>query len=269
MDKQISGKTIAGIIDAQTKQLSSQAKKLIIIKATDEPSTVVWIKQKMTKAAELGLTCEVIEFPNNALTNQVIDAIVEKNNDESVGGILVQLPLYQQLEAEEIINAVDPTKDVDGLTALNQGYLATNPRIIPATVAAILEIIKYKEIDLTGKHVVIVNHSTLIGRPLAQLLLNQNATVTICHKFTQDLGKLTAQADILVTAAGKEGLINYEMIKAGSLVIDVSTIKTADGLKGDVIVNDEFLAKVGSFTPVPGGVGPVTVACLFNSLVKN
>jgi methylenetetrahydrofolate dehydrogenase (NADP+) / methenyltetrahydrofolate cyclohydrolase len=278
MEKKISGKAIAQIID---KQIPTGLGKLVILMASPDPATLVWTKQKQEKAAALGIHAELINYAPAVQTAAILEKIAELNHDHSIAGILVQLPLYPHLEPDRlaIINAVNPAKDIDGLTAVNQGKLAQGlDTFLPATVAAILEIIKYAELeesyqpeanlDLAGKHAVIISHSILIGRPLTQTLLNHNATVTICHEYTKDLAAFTSQADILITATGKVGLIDHKMVKTGILVIDVSTVKTEVGLKGDVVVDEEFIAKVKHYTPVPGGVGPLTTSCLMANLAK-
>lgn len=280
MQQKIDGKLLAVQIDDFTRSHATELGKLTIINASPDPATEIWTKRKLEKAESLGIACEIVKRDADVSANLLIELIEQFNADSKIGGILVQLPLFSHLEPNrmEILNAINPDKDVDGLTAVNQGKLmADMPALLPATVAGVLEIIRYtelaekyvpfSEINLAGKEVVIINHSILIGRPLSQALLNYGATVTICHEHTIDLKKHTEQADILITATGQVGLIDHSFVKAGAVVIDVSTIPTDAGLKGDVNIDDEFLAKVKAYTPVPGGVGPMTTSCLMANMV--
>jgi methylenetetrahydrofolate dehydrogenase (NADP+)/methenyltetrahydrofolate cyclohydrolase len=277
----IDGKLLANKInDYTSKLLATTAAKLVILMLSDDVPSQTWVERKQTKAAELGIETEVIKFDKSVTTEQVLTKIAELNASNT-NGILVQLPLYPHLEADRsrIVQAVDPHKDVDGLHPLNQGLLAAKQvGLIPATVLAVVEainsvensglFIETNQLNLKGKHVVIVNDSILIGRPLMQLMLNLGATVSVCHEFTSDLKSYTLQADILVSATGIVGLITPEFIKPGAIVVDITTKKTDSGLKGDVVFTPELIQQLTAYTPVPGGIGPLTVSLLMFNVAK-
>lgn len=271
--KLIEGNKIAAQIYEQLKAVLTKTNRsptLVIILANNEEASKTYVKLKQKRAEELGIDVKLINLNATTSKEKLTDQIKELNMDSSVDGILLQLPLYEHLEKcrTEIVNLVDPEKDVDGLTVISQGKLSQGLRTnIPATVSAIMECLNYTKVDITGKHVLIVNHSDLIGKPLTSVLLNKNATVTTTNEHNKNLGNITKQADILITATGQVGLITADMVKENAVVIDVTSLKTRDGVKGDVARTAELDSKVSWLTPVPGGVGPVTIACLLRNLV--
>ena len=283
-NKIIPGKLISKHIYEQIRlnlESSASKPKLAIVMLSDDQASDNWIAKKHSIAKELGMESEIHRFDANTTVSDAVNFIADLNTDPRVTGILIQLPLYTHLEAarETILNSVDPRKDVDGLNPTNQGLLAFGYEpLISATAMACYEAISYSLasdqyqpgslIDLSKKHIVIVNHSVLVGRPLAQLLLNSNATVTICHEHTKEIRTITSQADILVTATGQIGLITADHIKENSTVIDVTSIPTEGGFKGDAVIDDKFEEKVNMYTPVPGGIGPITIACLMRNLAN-
>ena len=197
-----------------------------------------------------------------------MENISNLNNDKNVHGILIQLPLPAHLSQTKLINAIDSRKDVEGLHPYNIGKtLNGDEYIVPITPLSVLTILEHEKTELKGKNVVIINHSNHVGKPLAALMLNRNATVTICHVFTKDLKKHTMTADVLISATGINKLINSDFIKNGATIIDVGIINTKDGICGDVDYKSTII-KAGKITPVPGGVGPVTVACSLINMIK-
>jgi methylenetetrahydrofolate dehydrogenase (NADP+)/methenyltetrahydrofolate cyclohydrolase len=212
-------------------------------------------------SAHHGLAAETSEA-------ELLDLVGALGDDDGVDGILVQLPLPDQIDSVAIVNALDPDKDVDGLTPISAGRLArSEPGLVPCTPQGIMELLASAGVDPAGKEAVIVGRSNLVGRPVFSLLLGANATVTICHSRTRDLGEVCRRAEILIAAAGKPKLIGGDMIRPGATVIDVGTNRTDDGLVGDV----DFEAAVeaaGAITPVPGGVGPMTIAMLLSNTVE-
>jgi methylenetetrahydrofolate dehydrogenase (NADP+)/methenyltetrahydrofolate cyclohydrolase len=198
----------------------------------------------------------------------LLDLVEELNADEAIDGILVQLPLPDGLDADAVINALSPAKDVDGLTPTSAGHLARNePGLVPCTPSGVMELLRHAGVDPEGKEAVIVGRSNLVGKPLYSLLLGANATVTTCHSRTPDLGEVCRRGEILVAAAGRPGLVTADMVQPGATVIDVGTNRTEDGLVGDVDF-DGVKEVAGAITPVPGGVGPMTIAMLLDNTVK-
>ncbi len=248
---------------------------LHIIVATHDQSAHKYSQLKMKKAASLGLTAQIHEFGEESSATQIrehIEAIVMASK---LNGVMVQLPLFPHLEPHqtEILNAIPASQDVDGIGATNLGLTAQNSEraIWPATVAAVWECMLMNVAGhiqhLKGKHAVIINHSNVVGKPLAQVLLAHEMTVTICHEYTIDLAKYTTDADYLITATGQIDLLNHTHIKPEAVVIDVTSISTPRGVYGDVQISNQLDNKISARTPVPGGVGPVTVACLMRNLV--
>jgi methylenetetrahydrofolate dehydrogenase (NADP+) / methenyltetrahydrofolate cyclohydrolase len=227
------------------------------------------VRNKARACEETGVRSEIHEFPEGASESTLLECIARLNADRTVHGILVQLPLPQHLDENRILAAVSPAKDVDGFHAVNLGALLQGrPGFVPGTPAGVMRLLEHAGIDLAGKNATIVGRSTIVGKPLALLLLQNDATVTICHSRTADLAALTRQADILVAAVGRAKLITADMVKPGACVIDVGINRMADGkLAGDV----DFAAVkeiAGSITPVPGGVGPMTVAMMIVNVVR-
>jgi methylenetetrahydrofolate dehydrogenase (NADP+)/methenyltetrahydrofolate cyclohydrolase len=235
----------------------------------DDPASRVYVRNKMRACEETGVRSELHQFPGDAPEHAVLERIAALNADHRVHGILVQLPLPRQVSAERALAAVAPEKDVDGFGAQSLGALvAGRPGFVPCTPSGVMRLLEHAGVPLAGRHAVIVGRSTIVGKPMALLLLQRDATVTICHSKTMDLAAMVRQADIVVAAAGKARMIGAAMLKPGACVIDVGVNRLADGtLAGDV----DFVAAreiAGWITPVPGGVGPMTVAMLLENTVR-
>lgn len=242
--------------------------KLVVIQVGNNEASNVYIKQKIKCADAIGAICVHEKLDENITTSELINLINSLNQDESVNGMIVQLPLPKHIDEYAVLNTIIPSKDVDGLTEINAGKLAcSKPGLISCTPNGVIKLLKYYNIEIEGKKVVIVGRSNLVGKPLINLFLMENATVTCCHSKTIDLKHFTLDADILVVAVGKPKLINADMVKEGAVVIDVGINRLETGLCGDV--DFENVSKKASYiTPVPGGVGAMTVAMLYNNLVE-
>lgn len=247
----------------------SQKPSLVVILVGDNPASKIYVNNKKKTAQNLGINSEVINYPSNITEQELLNKIDELNNDKNVTAILVQLPLPEHISKENVINAISPSKDVDGFTPYNFGKLfsGSEPIVYPCTPKGILLLLDEYQIELEGKHAVIVGRSNIVGRPLSQMLLNRNATVTVCHSRTKNLADIIKTADIVVSAAGKN-VIKGEMLKSGCVVVDVGIFKDENGkTRGDV--DFETSSKVASYiSPVPGGVGPMTIASLMLNTVE-
>lgn len=258
------------ILENLKRELKSYERKLglVVIEVGDDPASLVYVGQKEKMAKELDYNFNHIKLDKNVKEEEILKIITELNNDDNVDGILVQMPLPEHLDAKKIQNSISPYKDVDGLSDVNAGKLMHGvDTLIPCTPYGIMDILKYYNIEVAGKHVVIVGRSDLVGKPLASLMTNNNATVTLCHSRTKDLIKHTKEADILIAAVGKKGIITGEMIKDDAVVIDVGINRVDGKLYGDVDF-ETAKEKVSFITPVPGGVGQMTVAELAKNVVK-
>jgi methylenetetrahydrofolate dehydrogenase (NADP+) / methenyltetrahydrofolate cyclohydrolase len=234
----------------------------------DDPGSAIYVRRKHEASEEVGIRSFDHKPDDSISQGELLDLVAELNDNDEVDGILVQLPLPEQIDADAIIAALDPAKDVDGLTPTNAGRLARGaPALVPATPRGVMELLASAGVDPTGKEAVIVGRSNLVGRPLFSLLLGADATVTVCHTRTRDLGEICRRAEILVAAAGRAGLITADMIRAGATVIDVGTNRTEDGLVGDVDF-EPAREVAAAITPVPGGVGPMTIAMLLVNTVQ-
>jgi methylenetetrahydrofolate dehydrogenase (NADP+) / methenyltetrahydrofolate cyclohydrolase len=233
----------------------------------DDPASQTYIRLKHTAAREVGIEPTDIRLPDDVAQAHVLERIEELNADDAVDGILVQTPLPAQLDAGELQAAVDPLKDVDGLHPVNVGLLHLGRAgLVPATPLGVMELLAEYDVRLEGARAVVIGRSDIVGRPVAALLTHANATVTVCHSRTKDLGCRTLDADVIVAAVGVAGLVAPDMVKSGAVVIDVGTNRTEAGLVGDV---DPGVAEVAGFlTPVPGGVGPMTIACLLENTAR-
>jgi methylenetetrahydrofolate dehydrogenase (NADP+) / methenyltetrahydrofolate cyclohydrolase len=231
----------------------------------DEPASQIYVGNKRRQTEEVGMRSIHEELGAATTEDELLGLLDELNANDAVDGILVQLPLPEQIDQDEVIARIDPAKDVDGLTATNAGLLAQGrPGLVPCTPQGVIELLQQAGAELEGAEAVVVGRSILVGRPLASLLLGENATVTVCHSRTRDLAEVCRRADVLVAAVGSPRLIGREMVKAGAAVIDVGTNRTDDGLVGDV--DFEAVREVaGAITPVPGGVGPMTIAMLLSN----
>jgi methylenetetrahydrofolate dehydrogenase (NADP+) / methenyltetrahydrofolate cyclohydrolase len=233
----------------------------------DDPASDIYITLKQKAALEVGMNAVDKRLPAEITQEELLGVVAELNADEGIDGLLVQSPLPAHLDETATIEAVDPAKDVDGLHPVSAGLLALGrPRLVGATPLGVMRLLEEYDIDPSGRQAVVVGRSNIVGKPVAQLLLQANATVTICHSRTVDLAKHTLEADILVAATGVLHLISPEMVKIGSTVIDVGMNRTDDGLFGDV--DPGAMERAGFMTPVPGGVGPMTIAMVLQNAVR-
>ena len=263
LDGKVLANDILDKLSLKVKQLDT-APNLVVIQVGNDPASSVYVRNKERTAERVGINSETVKLSKHITQDELLEIIDKYNNDSLVNGILVQLPLPEHINEQTILEAISPVKDVDGFHPLNVGKLNIGQKqMIPSTPAGIMELLKANHIELEGKHVVIVGRSNIVGKPLAHLLLEANATVTIAHSRTKNLKQLTQMADILVVAVGQPELITKDYVKTGAVVIDVGINRTESGLKGDVDFNNVKL-KVAAITPVPGGVGPMTIAMLMN-----
>lgn len=269
----LSGREVSDHLLAELKeQVIKLDPKLTVVQVGEDPASASYIKQKFKSCEKIGMRSEHRHLPAETSLEELMAIVDELNADDDVSGFIVQLPLPDHLadHVPEIIRAIDPKKDVDGFGAYNLGKILLSKEfehLPPATPAGIIQMLNYYKIDIAGKHAVIVGRSNIVGKPLALMLLNRDATVTVCHSKTQNLGEITSQADILISAVGKAKLITADMVKEGAVIIDVGMNRTDEGLVGDVDF-DAVKEKVSAITPVPGGVGPMTVASLMRNCVR-
>ena len=241
--------------------------RLATVLVGDDPASQIYIRLKHKAAEEVGIQAIDNRLPQDTPEDELIELVEELNEDDAVDGILVQTPLPPQIDEARVMRTLDPMKDVDGLHPFNAGQLFFGQQtLVGATPVGVMRLLAEYKIPVAGARAVVVGRSLIVGRPLSMLLLHANATVTICHSRTEDLARHTLDADILVAAVGSLGLITTDMVKTGAGVIDVGMNRTDDGLFGDV---DPGVADVAAFiTPVPGGVGPMTIACLLENALK-
>ena len=271
----IDGKKEAEILREEIKKEIISIKKktnkvpgLSVILIGDLVPSQIYVRNKEKNSKEVGMNSNVIKYSKDVTEEEVLKKINELNNDKSVSGILVQLPLPDQIGKEKIINSIDPSKDVDGFHPINVGNLASGYKaIVPCTPLGCLILLKKVEKNLSGKHAVIIGRSNLNGKPMTQLLLKENCTVTIVHSKTKNLKEECSKADILIAAAGKAKLVKKDWVKNGSIIIDVGINQEGDKIVGDVSF-EEVKDKVKAITPVPGGVGPMTIACLLKNTLE-
>ncbi|MEU6427345.1 bifunctional 5,10-methylenetetrahydrofolate dehydrogenase/5,10-methenyltetrahydrofolate cyclohydrolase [Microbispora sp. NPDC046973] len=270
----LSGKELAVSIRAEAAERAAALAaagtppKLAVVVATADESSAWYVRSIARAAEKAGITCDIVDLGAEAAPGLIRDRLAALSADDTVHGIILQTPLPQGAKPEDLAGAIAFEKDVDGANPLSLGRLAAGlPAFAPATAEAVVAILDHHEIDLTGSHVAVVGRSTVVGKPAAHLLLDRNATVTVCHSRTRELPAVTSAADVVVAAVGRAGLITAEHVRAGAVVVDVGTNPTEDGgLVGDVdavAVAD----KAGALTPVPGGVGPVTTALLLRHTV--
>nr|ABZ10386.1 putative Tetrahydrofolate dehydrogenase/cyclohydrolase, NAD(P)-binding domain protein [uncultured marine bacterium HF4000_APKG2098] len=271
----INGKKVAADLRGELKKKVVELKSsynaipglTVILVGEDLPSKI-YVKNKEKSAIEVGINSEVLRYSDNVEEQVVLNKIKELNKNDKVSGILVQLPLPKHINKRKVIETIDPKKDVDGLHPVNVGNLSSGYNgTIPCTPLGCYLLIKNTEKNLNGKHAVIIGRSNLNGKPMTQLLLKENCTVTITHSKTKDLKSECSRADIIVAAVGRPKLVKGDWVKKGAIVIDVGINKTDSGLVGDVDF-DEVAKVAKAITPVPGGVGPMTIACLLNNTVE-
>ena len=266
----IDGKAVAAEVRARVaKEVAalSSPPGLATVLVGDDAASAIYVRRKHEACEEVGIRSFGHELPASTTQEELLALVDELAADDAVNGILVQLPLPEGLDPDEVIDHIPAAKDVDGLTPASAGLLARGtPKLVSCTPAGVIELLKHSGTQIEGAEAVIVGRSNLVGRPLISLLIGENATVTVCHSRTRDLGEVCRRADILVAAAGSPRLIKGDMIKPGATVIDVGTNRLEEGLVGDV---DFEAAKevAGAITPVPGGVGPMTIAMLLSNTV--
>ena len=274
MAKVIDGKKIAENMQNELKKETTELKKngidltLAVIYVGDDLASKIYINNKRKACDYVGIKMKEFKFDCNAKENDILKLINKLNMDKSVTGIMVQMPLPHRINEKKIVGAINPQKDVDGFSEVNLGKIITkNYDFLPCTPAGIMEILNSENIEIKGKHCVVVGRSNIVGKPLSLMLLNNDATVTICHSKTENLKEACKNADILISAVGKKNLITADMVKKDAVVIDVGINRNEFGkICGDV--DFENVKKVASYiTPVPGGVGPVTVAMLMKNVV--
>ena len=268
----LDGKALAASVRADVKQsverLATRGVRpgLAVILAGEDPASRVYVRNKVRACEETGVRSFLYEYPASVGESELLERVASLNSDPAVHGILVQLPLPKHLDGARILHAVSPSKDVDGFHEANLGaLLAGTPRFVACTPAGVLRLMDHAGVELAGRRAVVIGRSTIVGKPLALLLLQRDATVTICHSRTRDMASVCREADVLVAAVGRAKLVGAAMVKPGACVIDVGVNRLADGsLAGDVDF-DAVKDVAGFITPVPGGVGPMTIAMLLEN----
>src|ERR1700690_2625698 len=279
-------------VASEVKELTAAGLRpgLAVVLVGHNPASEIYVRGKVKSCGELGIYSEQLTPPDTISTEELLELVLELNRRDEIDGILVQLPLPPQVDSKKILMAVDPAKDVDGFHPVNVGFLSTQrPGLIPCTPAGVMEILKRSNIPVAGQEAVVVGRGDIVGKPTAMLLINSNATVTVCHSKTRDLPAVCRRADILVAAIGRAGMVTREFVKPGATVIDVGMNKVTEQAefnrlfagnakreesfrtKGSTLVGDAHpnAAEVaGAITPVPGGVGPLTIAMLVSNTVK-
>lgn len=296
MPRVLEGATIAAAIKQEVaeevRKLAAQGIRpgLAAVLVGHVPASEIYVRSKVQTCAELGLYSDLITPPDSVTTEEMLDLVEALNSRDDIDGILIQLPLPRQVDAKALLDAVAPAKDVDGFHPVNAGkLLAGRPGLVPCTPAGVIAILKRSGLPISGQHAVVVGRSDIVGKPVAMLLLHENATVTICHSKTRDLGAVTREADILVAAIGRPGFIEREMVKPGATIIDVginrlntreefdrffagdSKREATFAKRGSTIVGDvhpKAFERSGAYTPVPGGVGLLTIAMLMANTVR-
>jgi methylenetetrahydrofolate dehydrogenase (NADP+) / methenyltetrahydrofolate cyclohydrolase len=276
--------------EVKTMTASGIRPGLAVVLVGHNPASEIYVRGKVKSSEEVGIYSEQHTPPETVSTGQLLSLIADLNRRDEIDGILVQLPLPSQVDSKQILMAVDPAKDVDGFHPMNVGFLSTQrPGLVPCTPAGVMEILKRSHIPIAGREAVVVGRSDIVGKPVAMLLINANATVTVCHSKTYDLPGVCRRADILVAAIGRAGMITRDFVKPGATVIDVGINKVTTRAeferlfagnakrgetfrsKGSVLVGDvhpEVAEVAGAITPVPGGVGPLTIAMLMSNTVR-
>ena len=283
---------IRGEVAADVRAMSAAGMRpgLAVVLVGHDPASEVYVRGKVKSSEEVGIYSEKHTPSENVTTEELLDLIADLNRRDEIDGILVQLPLPRQVDSKKVLLAVDPAKDVDGFHPMNVGFLSTQrPGLVPCTPAGILELLVRSKIKIAGQEAVVVGRSDIVGKPMSMLLLNANATITVCHSKTSDLAGVCRRADILVAAIGRAGMVTKDFVRPGATVIDVGMNRVTDPKefarlfagnpkrdeafrsKGSVLVGDvhpEVVEVAGAITPVPGGVGPLTIAMLMANTVK-
>ena len=267
MDGKETSRELKEKIKAQVSALLTKPKLLVILVGED-PASKIYVASKEKACKACGISAQTVTLDANVSQKEVIDVIEKANKDKSINAILVQLPLPDHINTQAVINSIDPLKDVDGLTSVNQGKLFLGQDgLVPCTPKGVIHLLDKYNVDLTGKNALVIGRSLLVGKPLAILLLGKNATVTIAHSKTKNLKELCLGADVIVSSVGRPKLVTADMVKEGAIVIDVGINRVHGTIVGDV----DYLNvcdKCARITPVPGGVGPMTIACLLENVLE-
>ena len=262
---------IRGRLEKETAELKTKIGRtpgLATVLVGEDPASAVYVRNKNKICHEIGFQSFGQNLSAETTEEELLDIIKKQNSNDEVNGILVQLPLPDHIDSEKILLSIDPEKDVDGFHPINVGKLAIgNALLTPCTPTGIIALLDYYKIEIPGKHAVVLGRSNIVGKPVAHLLLQRHATVTICHSKTKNLQQVTRQADILIAAVGRPHFVNSDMVKEGTVVIDVGINRVDGKLTGDVDF-DQVAEKAGLITPVPGGVGPMTIALLMENTLK-
>ncbi|HKH10072.1 MAG TPA: bifunctional methylenetetrahydrofolate dehydrogenase/methenyltetrahydrofolate cyclohydrolase FolD [Rubrobacter sp.] len=275
MARVLDGKATAATIKAEVAagieelRRSGRSVRLDVILAGEDPASVTYVRHKETDAEEVGMSSKVHRFPSGVSQKELTALVDRLNDDAEVSGFIVQLPLPEGLDPQPLISRIKPEKDVDGLNPESAGRLSMGlPSLMPCTPHGVMQLLRRHEIALEGREAVVLGRSNLVGKPMAQLLLRENATVTVCHSRTRDLPAVASRADVLVVALGRREMVGAEHVKEGAVVVDVGIHRREEGgLVGDVRF-DEVEPKASAITPVPGGVGPMTRAMLLHNALQ-
>ncbi|MFH1684927.1 MAG: bifunctional 5,10-methylenetetrahydrofolate dehydrogenase/5,10-methenyltetrahydrofolate cyclohydrolase [Candidatus Micrarchaeota archaeon] len=265
----LKGKEVADSMLEETRVIVEQMERkphLAIVLVGNDPASEVYVKKKLEKAEAIGVRTTLKKMDEDTSEEDILKIVEKLNEDSDVDGFIVQAPLPKQIDFTKIVEMIKPEKDVDGWTSANMGRMFVGlPALMPATPLGVMKMLEYYEIELNGKNVTVIGRSNVVGKPLALMLLKKNATVTVCHSRTKNLSVHTKNADVVVAAVGKPGLVTANMIKEGAYVIDVGTTRVDGKIKGDVLF--EEVIKKANCSPVPGGAGPMTVAVLISNVV--
>jgi methylenetetrahydrofolate dehydrogenase (NADP+)/methenyltetrahydrofolate cyclohydrolase len=271
----LDGKATAAEIRAEVtegvKELEAEGHtvRLDVVLVGENPASMTYVQNKQNDCAEVGINSQAHRYAEDVTQEELIELVERLNEDTSVSGFFIQLPLPDHLDSQALLSSIDPNKDVDGLSPMSAGRLAVGlPTLLPCTPHGIIQLLERNGIELEGREAVVLGRSNLVGKPVAQLLLRKNATVTVCHSRTQNLAEVAARADILIAALGRQESVGADYVKGGAVVIDVGIHKTEDGgLVGDVR-SVEVEPKASAITPVPGGIGPMTRAMLLHNALR-
>ena len=275
MARMLDGKAVAAEVKSEVAEGVAELKergrsvRLDVILVGEDPASVTYVRNKQNDSAEVGIESEAHRFPEEVSQKELVSLVEELNEDDAVSGFFIQLPLPAGLDSLDLISRINPAKDVDGLSPQSAGRLAVGlPSLLPCTPHGIIQMLRRNDIGLSGKKAVVLGRSNLVGKPLAQLLLQENATVTVCHSRTENLPKVAREADILVAAIGRREMVDAEYVKDGAVVVDVGIHRREEGgLTGDVKF-EEVEPKAAWISPVPGGVGPMTRAMLMHNTLQ-
>lgn len=267
----LSGKEpAAGVLENAKKIVGKMMKKphLVVVLVGHDPASEQYVKKKLQKAETVGVIATLRRLAENVEEKELLELVASLNRDPDVDGFIVQSPIPKHIDYTKVVEAIDPKKDVDGWTSTNMGrmFLGISETFMPATPVGIIKLLDYYKVDIAGRDVVVIGRGNVVGKPLAFMMLQRDATVTICHSKTKDLSEHTRGADIVICAAGVPGLLKADMVKEGAYVVDVGTNRVGDKTVGDVDFQE--VIKKAHCTPVPGGVGPMTIAMLISNVIE-